>query len=57
MYDNKGNVISSDTTYNNVNSTHPKYLEYKKQFEKKEGGYLSLQKQGGKLTEIWTPYN
>jgi hypothetical protein len=23
----------------------------------KQGGYLRLQKQGGKLTEVWTPYN
>lgn len=23
----------------------------------KQGGYLRLQKQGGKLTEVWTPFN
>jgi hypothetical protein len=22
-----------------------------------QGGYLRLQKQGGKLTEVWTPFN
>lgn len=25
--------------------------------KKKQGGYLRLQKQGGKLTEVWTPFN
>jgi hypothetical protein len=25
--------------------------------EKRQGGYLRLQKQGGKLTEVWTPFN
>jgi hypothetical protein len=24
---------------------------------RKQGGYLRLQKQGGKLTEVWTPFN
>lgn len=25
--------------------------------QQKQGGYLRLQKQGGKLTEVWTPFN
>lgn len=57
-YPNRQDIVFNDTLYNGVNQLDPRYLQYKQQFEaKRQGGYLRLQKQGGKLTEVWTPFN
>lgn len=57
-----GTIQSSDTTFNGIKNDDPRFQQLKLQFEGKKpvqqkGGYLRLQKQGGKLTEIWTPFN
>lgn len=57
-----GTIQSSDTTFNGIHNDDPRFQQLKLQFEGKKpiqqkGGYLRLQKQGGKLTEVWTPFN
>lgn len=52
----------TEAIYENNNGNHA-YIQnnpYTKRNtlpEKRQGGYLRLQKQGGKLTEVWTPFN
>lgn len=55
------NLIFNDTLYNGVDKSDPRWKELQLQFEgrpyKGSTGYLQLQKQGGKLTEVWVPFN
>lgn len=53
-------ITEGINTYVNETRTAPQPNKYTKRNtlpEKRQGGYLRLQKQGGKLTEVWTPFN